>query len=293
MPELPEVETICRQLKKTVVGKKIVSVDVLYPKVVRPFSSRSFSRGVIDATIRRVSRRAKLILLELSNGKTMIVHLKLTGRLLFFGRGGATPLSRSSNRGKGAAAPRDIGKSTELIFNLNDGSMLRYDDLRRFGYIRYLSTKDLEHYFAKEGYGPEPFDRSFTPGRFKMMLQKKAVKKIKPLLMDQTFLAGVGNIYAQEACFCGGISPMRRAGKLTGAEIRKLYTCLRSVMTAAVKAHGSSSNDYLDLYGHEGAFVPKLKVYGREGEPCRRCRCRLKKMILAGRGTVFCSNCQV
>ncbi len=275
MPELPEVETIRRQLDRTVKGKKIVGVTVFYPKVVRPLRPRAFVRGVTGATIRAVRRRAKLILLELSNGNTIVVHLKLTGRLL---------LKRD---------PEPPNKSTELVFDLAGPIKLYYDDLRRFGFIKYVPTRHLAAYLTKtEGYGPEPLDASFTAAAFKKLLTKKSGARIKPLLMDQTFIAGVGNIYAQEACFCAGILPTRRVATLTGAEIQKLHGCLRRVMLDAIRHRGSSADTYLDLYGREGTFVPRLRVYGREGQPCVRCSIRLKKMTLAGRGTSYCPRCQ-
>lgn len=275
MPELPEVETIRRQLDRTVKGKKIVKVEVLYPKVVRPLTATAFRRGVTGASIRAVRRRAKLILLELSNGNTMVVHLKLTGRLLL------------------KHDPEPPNKSTELVFDLTGPTKLYYDDLRRFGFIKYVPTRELERYLnEKGGYGPEPFDASFTVVAFKKLLAMRPNAKIKPLLMDQTFIAGMGNIYAQEACFCAGILPTRRVGTLTDAAIQKLHSCLRRVMQDAIRHRGSSANDYLDLYGQEGQFVPRLKVYGREGKPCVRCGTRLKKMTLASRGTSWCPKCQ-
>ncbi len=275
MPELPEVETIRRQLVRAIKGKKIIKVQVLYPRVVRPLSPAQFTRRVTGAIIRAVRRRAKLILIELSNGQTMVIHLKLSGRLLL---------------GKDQEPPR---KLTELIFDLSGPLRLFYDDLRRFGFIRCLPTKELSFYLEeKEKFGLEVFSPALTVKRWTEMLEQKARQRIKPLLMDQKFLAGVGNIYAQEACFLAKIDPRRRAGSLSGLEARRLYHSLRRLLRAAIQARGTSSDGYPDLYGQEGNFWSRLKVYGRGGQPCRVCGAILKKMTLAGRGTVYCPSCQ-
>lgn len=276
MPELPEVETIRRQLIESVKGKKIKTVQVIYPKAVRLIKMNRFLVGLKNSKIIGVGRRAKLLLIHLSNKNTLIVHLKMTGRLLL-------------------KKDKDLpNKSTEVIFDLSGQRRLFYDDLRRFGYMKLVPTKELKKHFEKnEKYGPEVLEHSFTPAVFKTLLSKKTRSKIKPLLLDQKFIAGVGNIYAQEACYCAKIMPTRSAGSLSGGEINKLHGCLRKVLLKALECRGSSVDDYLDLYGRKGEHVVHLNVYGREGKNCPRCGAEIIKKTIGGRGTSYCPKCQI
>ncbi|MBI4280699.1 bifunctional DNA-formamidopyrimidine glycosylase/DNA-(apurinic or apyrimidinic site) lyase [Candidatus Uhrbacteria bacterium] len=276
MPELPEVETVRRQMAAALGGRKVIRAEVLYPKAIRPLRPAEFVKKVTGATIRGVDRRAKLLLLHLTNGNSLVVHLKMTGRLLL----------------KDDAA--EPNQATEIIFDLSGPNKFFYDDIRRFGFVKLMPTKNIADYLEKkEGFGPEPLAASFTVSVFKNLLRKKPRSKIKPLLMDPTFIAGVGNIYAQEACFCAKILPSRPAASLTDDERRRLYRCLRNILRDALKHRGSSVDAYLDLFGRPGEFVPKLKVYDRAGKPCPRCRAFIQKITLAGRGTSFCPNCQL
>ena len=273
MHELPEVETVRQQLSRTVVGKKILAVEILYLKAVRPVPPAAFVRQVRGAIIKAVKRRAKLVLIELSNGNTLVTHLKMTGHLFL----------------KRDVEPRK--PSHEIIFDLSGPTRMIYDDVRRFGFVRLMKTKELAGYFEKQ-YGPEPLDTSFTAAKFKALLAKKPRLKIKPLLIDQKFLAGIGNIYAQEACFYARVLPTRAVGTLTDKEIKALHTGLVKILREAVKMRGTSSDAYRDIYGNAGNFLSRLKVYGRALQPCRRCRTILMKITLGGRGTTFCPKCQ-
>ena len=203
-----------------------------------------------------------------------MAHLKMTGRLLFV---------------ENEVSPK---KHTHIIFNFADGGKLFFEDWRKFGYVKVLPTKSLEEFFEQEKYGPEPLDKKFTVKVLKELLAKKAKKKIKPLLMDQTFIAGVGNIYAAEACFCAGISPERLAGKIKDAEVKKLHNCLIRILKLAISKHGSSVEAYVDAEGNKGGYVPFLKVYGRAGKQCLRCGGTIKEIRLGGRSTSFCPHCQ-
>lgn len=274
MPELPEVQTIVNQLNKEAAGKEIRAVDILFSKPLKGISAADFKKKTAGSKFEKFGRRAKLIIGFLSNGFSLIFHLKLTGRLL---------LLKESDQ---------ISKHTHLVFHLEGGKKLVFEDFRKFGYVKFLKSEDLNQLFAKEKLGPEPLDKEFTLEKFKELLFKKPNAKIKPLLMDQTFIAGVGNIYAQEACFCARILPMRKIGTLTAKEISDLYHCLLKILEAAIEKHGSSVDAYLTIYGKEGEYVPSLKVYGRGGEKCLRCGAILKEIRLGGRGTVFCSRCQ-
>lgn len=274
MPELPEVETIRLQLQKRVVGKKIVKARVIFGKKIN-VPADQFVRAVKGATIRGAGRRAKLLLLGLSNGKTMVIHLKMTGRVLLQ-RAGTVP-----------------SRHAFVVFTLSGGRQLVWEDIRKFGFLKLVETKKLDDLWKKEGYGPEPLGRSFTPEVLAACLRRHPGKRIKPLLMEQTCVAGLGNIYAAEALWFAGIHPGRAAGKVDAARIRKLYDGMRKILSVAIASRGTSADSYIDLFGKEGAFVPKLRVYDRDGEPCPRGDGGIiRKVRTGGRGTYFCPKCQ-
>jgi len=268
MPELPEVETIRRQLARAVVGKKITGVKILSAKTVRG-SAGDFVKKIIGAKIKSIGRRAKLLLLNLFNGLTIITHLKLTGQYLL---------------------DEEPNKYTRVIFYFGKKKLL-FNDLRRFGYLKLARTADLPKFLAGE-YGPEPLSADFILKKFSEILKRRPKMKIKQLLMEQKLIAGIGNIYAQEACFMARVKPTRPAKSLKKEEIKKLFQAIKKVLAEAIKYGGSSSENYLNLYGKEGNFVPRLKVYGRGKQKCRRCGSILKIIKLSGRGTVYCEICQ-
>lgn len=270
MPELPEVETIRRQLDEYLSGKKIISAEVRYGKIVR-FPVKKFLQLTRGVKFKSVGRRAKLLLLNLSNGWTILTHLKMTGQYLISGT---------------------ADKHVHVIFNLAGNKKLFFRDVRKFGYLKPVKTAELDKYFQHEGYGPEPLDRYFTLAKFRALLQAKKKSRLKQLFLDQKFLAGVGNIYAQEICFFAAVKPQRKVGTLTEAEIKKLYTGLKKILQRAVALRGTSADDYLDIHGHQGGYLKHLKVYGRAGKKCYRCGAVLKDLRLGGRGTVFCAKCQ-
>lgn len=271
MPELPEVETISQQLTKKIKGKIIKKVEVRLAKMIEGSTGKNFKRKVIGAKIKEVRRRAKLLLIELSNGYSLVIHLKLTGQLIF---------------------NRKPGKYSHIIYYFSDGTKLIHNDMRQFGYVKLVRTKDLPKLFQKEKFGPEPLDKSFTLEKFKELLEKKKRSKIKPLMMDQSFIAGVGNVYAQEACFKAKIKPTRTVGSLTDKEIKDLYKALREILRKAIKYKGSSVDLYVDIEGKQGGYEPFLKVYRREGKKCSRCGAKIKSIRLGGRRTYFCPKCQ-
>jgi formamidopyrimidine-DNA glycosylase len=279
MPELPEVETIKSQLNKKIRDKKIKSVEIHLSKMLQGISAEKFKKIVEEKKIKNIERRAKLVIINLSGGYSIVVHLKMTGQLLFF-------------KSEKAFEDYQNKKGAHLVYNFTDGSILAHIDTRQFGYVKILKTKDLNELFEKEFFGPEPLAKSFTLKVFKELLVKKPRAKIKPLLMDQTFVAGIGNIYAQEACFAAKIFPTRTTQSLTQPEIRALYLNLIKILCLAVSCRGSSVDNYIDVEGKQGEYVPRLKVYNREGEKCYRGDGVIKKMTLAGRGTYYCPNCQ-
>lgn len=268
MPELPEVETICRQLKNEIVGKKITAVDVLTVKSLKT-TKATFLKAVIGQKVLAVDRRAKLIIWHLNNGYSILTHLKMTGQYVFNGL---------------------IGKHTRVVFHFSKLQVM-FNDMRRFGYLKIIKTADLATLLNQE-YGPEPLEKDFTLVKFIFVLGRRPNMKIKQLLLEQKLIAGIGNIYAQEACYMSGILPTRQAKNLQPEEVKKLYHNIRLVMNNAIKYGGTSTENYLNLYGKKGDFTKKLKVYGRGGEQCGQCGQMLKNIKLGGRGTVYCEKCQ-
>ncbi|MEW6407213.1 MAG: bifunctional DNA-formamidopyrimidine glycosylase/DNA-(apurinic or apyrimidinic site) lyase [Patescibacteria group bacterium] len=275
MPELPEVETIRQQLAKKISDKKITKVEVFTPKIIN-ISQNDFIKNTEGKLIRNIDRRAKILIIELSNRAYLLCHLKLSGHLIYH------PKKDESH-----------SKFAHVIFYLSNGSKLVFDDFRKFGYVKFVRNKnELKSLFAKEGFGPEPFDSDFTKEKFKTLLLKKQKSPIKTLLMDQKFIAGVGNVYAQEACFYAKINPQRKVKTLDDREIGDLYDGLKKIMRRAIAMRGNSVDSYLDAEGKQGKFQNYLKVYDREGQICFRCKTKIKKIWMAGRGTSFCPKCQ-
>lgn len=265
MPELPEVETIKRELEKTVLGKKITAVTVHNPKVIREPAPDKFKKELSGQTIKNILRRAKLLILELSNGKTLAIHLKMTGQLVYPGSGQAARVS----------------------FHLSDGKNLDFNDQRLFAELRLID--DWHKLKFIQALGPEPFDISDT--QFKKMLSSKKTK-IKPLIMDQTFISGIGNLYAAEALFRARIHPERAANSLLDKEKALLFKEIKDTLREAIEYKGSSVDQYVQLTGKPGGYVKFHKVYDREGKPCLVCKTSIKRIALAGRGTYFCPKCQ-
>lgn len=270
MPELPEVETIRRQLERVLVGKTIKSVKVRLGKKINLPASK-FVAKLRGAKFLAIRRRAKLLILDLDNKISLLIHLKMTGRLLYI------------------SANIRPTKHTHVVFNLSDGQQLFWEDIRKFGFIKVTPTVEVDDYLARANYGPEPLEKDFSFEIFKNCLANSPRKKIKSLLMEQTCLAGIGNIYADEGLWYAGIQPTRRAKNLKEKELRKLYNGLRKTLLESIKYHGTSADTYLDVYGREGKFVPRLKAYGKEGTKCARGDGGIiKKIRLGGRGTHFC-----
>jgi formamidopyrimidine-DNA glycosylase len=265
MPELPEVETIKRELEKAILGKKIKEVYIHRATVIRQPSPEKFKKELEGAIFKNVLRKAKVLILELDNGKSLVIHLKMTGQLIY---------------------PGD-GKKSRVTFKLSDGKTLDFNDQRLFAELRLLDNwRDLKFI---QGLGPEPFD--ITPEQFKEMLSKKKTK-IKPLLMDQAFISGIGNLYAAEALFRARVRPERPASSLSDKEKGTLFKEIKDTLNEAVKYKGSSVDQYVQLSGEKGDYVKHHKVYGREREPCLICKTPIRRISLGGRGTYFCPKCQ-
>jgi len=277
MPELPEVETIKRQLEKSIVNKKIKSVQVFLPRLVKA-PLKEFQKVVLNATIKSVKRRAKILIFELTNGWSILIHLKLSGRLIF--------------RRKDEALKDEDTKWNHLIYYFSDGSRLFHNDLRQFGYVKLVKTNELAEFFKKEKIGPEPLDRDFDISIFRNIINSKPRAKIKQFLMDQQNIAGIGNLYSDEILFFAGVHPLRKVSDLNDEEIKKIFEGIKKILTEAIKFQGSSVDLYLDARGEEGKYVPRLKVYGREGERCKKCNQIIKRLKIGGRSAHFCPTCQ-
>lgn len=279
MPELPEVETISRQLNKLIVGKKIKTVEVLLSKIVKvPLTD--FKKAVIGATVKKVSRRAKILIFELNNGWSLLIHLKLTGQLIYRSLVISDQLSVKD-------------KYTHVVFEFIDGNRLLFNDLRQFGYIKLVKIDELNDFFAREKIGPEVLSKNFTLDKFKIILVKKPKAKIKQFLMDQKNLAGIGNIYSDEILFFAGTHPLRKVETLKFKEVTRIFKSIKTILPQAIKYRGTSVENYLDVYGRRGRFLKKLKVYGKEGQKCVKCKKEIVRVKIGGRSAHFCPRCQI
>ena len=280
MPELPEVETVARDLRPLIVGATITGIRNDWPRTIRGEDVEAFAEGVIGRRVEGTGRRAKLLLIELSGDLVIAVHLKMTGQLF------VVP----------ADAPQD--RFVHLVFELHDGRELRFRDIRKFGRVGVYPRAAIEGGVAAReigagdvfDLGPEPLDPSFTLKQFRAHLGGRR-GRLKTLLTDQTLLAGIGNIYADEALWRARLHPLRSAATLRPADVRRLYDAIRTVLAEAVAFRGSSIDDYTAPDG-DGSMQERLQVYQRAGEACPRCGRPLRRVVLGMRSTHFCSCCQ-
>ncbi|MFH0827079.1 MAG: bifunctional DNA-formamidopyrimidine glycosylase/DNA-(apurinic or apyrimidinic site) lyase [Candidatus Omnitrophota bacterium] len=285
MPELPEVETIKRELEKAVLGKKITAVFVHNPYVIKQPEKSAFVKGLKNRVIKNILRKGKLLILELSSGKSLAIHLKMTGQLIL--RQKALSINpKQAKQAEGLIYPGE-GKARRMSFQLSNGKILDFMDRRLLGELRLI--EDWRELTFVQGLGPEPFDLSIA--QFSRMLASRKTK-IKPLLMDQTFISGIGNLYAAEVLFRAGIHPERLSASLSQKEKERLFQEINKTLHEAIKYKGSSVDQYVQLNGTLGHYVSHHKVYDRQGEPCSNCKTPIKRISLGGRGTYFCPRCQ-
>ncbi|HPI67437.1 MAG TPA: bifunctional DNA-formamidopyrimidine glycosylase/DNA-(apurinic or apyrimidinic site) lyase [bacterium] len=303
MPELPEVETIKLELSHLIKDKKIKSVTLNLAKQVKG-DRQKFLKLITGAKIKNISRRAKTLIFELSNiphphpllikerGTNgakkyyLVFHLKMTGQLIYRGKSGKLI-------GGGHPIKQDLkelpNKYSHVIFNFNDGTRLFFNDQRQFGWVKLVDETELKK--MDNDYGPEPLSKEFNLKYFEKYLAQRNTA-IKPLLMEQKFIAGIGNIYAAEACFCAGLNPTLSAKKIKLAVVKKLYQCIQNILKLAIKKKGTSADNYVDAFGREGQMINFLKVYGGAGEKCYRCKNILHEIRQGSRATVYCPKCQ-
>lgn len=268
MPELPEVETVRRQLHDRIAGKTIREVLVFKTGREMPVGKR-FVQAVVGRRLKGVERRAKVLVFRFHDG-AILGHLKMTGSFVFVDK---------------KYSPT---KHDRMLFVFNGDTRLVWSDVRMFGYLKVVSSKEAQE--ALSEYGPEPLE---TPAaELAERLHRKSARSIKATLLDQTVIAGIGNIYADESLFRAGIRPTRATNKLTERERLRLAMEIKNVLSESLAQKGTSANDYIDTKGEKGGFLEFLRVYGRGGEPCRTCKKPIKKIVAAQRGTHYCVNCQ-
>ena len=290
MPELPEVETTVRDLRKKILGREVKDVWTDFQKMLKkPKNFKDFQKGIKGRKIENIRRRGKNILIDLSRNKTLLIHQKLTGHLLV-GRWqkeegeweAITP---------GPLVEDPINRFLHLIFFLDNKIMLALSDLRKFAKAELWNSEKLSQSEEMKSLGPEPLDKNFTFEKFKECFKGKK-GKIKQVLMDQTVVAGIGNIYSDETLWRAKIHPFKDVSKLTEEELKKIYQAMKKIIGKAIEVKGESISNFRRISGEKGGFDPLRKVYRREGEKCTRCGTIIKRIKLAGRSAHFCPNCQ-
>jgi formamidopyrimidine-DNA glycosylase len=267
---LPEVETVARGLRLLLIGRTIVDASVGWPRTIAQPEAEEFAKGIAGRRVDSVGRRGKYIVIRLDRGY-LLVHLKMSGQL------------------KVVRAGEPMDKHVHLVLDLDDGRELRFRDVRKFGRV-YLVGDPTE---VTAGLGPEPLSDDFTLVEFRRLLSHRR-GRLKPLLLNQQFLAGLGNIYADEALFAAQLHPLRKADSLTPDEQACLYRAIRTVLRGAVEGRGTTLTDggYTDARGETGTYQEQLAAYGQGGRPCLRCQSSIERIVISGRSAHFCPRCQ-
>lgn len=287
MPELPEVETVRLGLQALLPDKEVAKVTHDWPKGF-PNSPADVRHFLVGAHITQVRRRAKVLLIDLSTDYTLVIHLKMTGQLVF----------RSSTAAFGAGHPNHslVGdlpdKSTRVTLHFTDGSNLFFNDQRKFGWVRLIPTAEVANLDFFQKVGPEPLATDFMANDFTARLLRRKNSGVKAVLLDQTVVAGIGNIYADESLWAAKIHPESKVRDIPERQLRDLYDGLIKVLRLAIEKGGSTDRNYVDAHGKQGSYLSFAKVFRREGKPCPRCGTSIIKMRVAGRGTHICPYCQ-
>ena len=319
MPELPEVETVRRGLSARIIGKTVRSVHVLDSPKSFPNDVRSVRQFLYDAMITDVRRRAKVLLIDLSTRYTLVIHLKMTGQLVYIKEGPTTPLDSDVNSGSsprgikrvrstgavtgevrfGAGHPNDslVGelpdKSTRVVIEFTDGSHLYFNDQRKFGWLKLFPTVEVPSIDFMQRVGPEPLEDSFTSSEFIPRTRRRNNTTIKAAILDQSVLAGVGNIYADESLWGARIHPATRVRDVSDEQLAELLKEIKYVMNLSIEKGGSTDRNYVNAEGKRGSYIDFARVFRKEGLPCpRHPDVIVEKIKVAGRGTHVCSVCQ-
>lgn len=272
MPELPEVETVRQTLLEFLPGLTVTDVTINLPRIVKYPDSTRFAQEIVGLTFCDIERRGKYLKFIMSAGQTLVVHLRMTGQLRY------------------SPCDEPLPRHTHVIFQLSNGRELRYTDIRQFGTMYLASHEQIERVAGMDRLGWEPLGE-FPLAEFAALLKKRKAS-VKSILLNQEIIAGIGNIYADEALFLAGLHPTRSANSLTKAEVECLHQAIREVLQAGIQMGGTSFSDYVDGLGRTGSFQHQLAVYGREGEACPRCGCQIERLKVAGRSSHYCPRCQ-
>lgn len=288
MPELPEVETIKISLSKKIIGLQISNIEILNPKTFQGDSKLLLNQNIIN-----VWRKGKGLGIDLDNGYALLFHLKMSGQVIF------KPKNQKGDEESfiGGHPTHDMqgelpNKSTRVIFNLNNGSKVFFNDQRKFGWIKVLDKESLAKDKFLNSLGPEPLEQSYSWQQLKNNLLKHKKTPIKVALLDQSVVSGVGNIYACEACFNAKIDPQTKVAMLDDRQFQEIHRAIIEALEDGIKYGGSTKTHFVDSDGKKGLFLDYAKVYNRDKKPCLICKTEIKKIKLGGRGTFYCPNCQ-
>jgi formamidopyrimidine-DNA glycosylase len=288
MPELPEVETVRAGLLRLLPGRVVARETHDWPKGF-PNAPEDVRQFLIGAAVTEVRRRAKVLIIDFSSAYSLVIHLKMTGQLVFRGK--------DVRFGAGHPNHSLVGelpdKSTRVTFEFTDGSQLFFNDQRKFGWVRLLPTVEVEQLDFFKKVGPEPLGADFTARDFAVRLQRRQKSGIKTVLLDQTVVAGIGNIYADESLWAAKIHPETPVNRVSAAKTRALYEGLVAVLRTSIEKGGSTDRNYVDAEGKRGSYLTFANVFRRQGQACPRCGATIVKLRVAGRGTHICPHCQV
>jgi len=287
MPELPEVETVRRGLDDLIIDKVVAQVSFTHAKQF-PNDPQAVKNFLIGARVRATGRRGKVLFIHLDNDYSLVIHLKMTGQLVY--------IDDSARWGGGHPSDSLVqslpDKSTHVTITFRDGSRLYYNDQRRFGWIKLYSDPEIQSIPLIAGMGPEPLSKLTTAEDVMQRIRRKKNSGIKATLLDQSVIAGIGNIYADESLWAAGIHPERRVFTLKDAELKTLHKEIVQVLRLSLDKGGSTDKNYVNARGQRGSYIDFARVFRREGAPCKRCKNEIIKIRVAGRGTHICAVCQ-
>lgn len=282
MPELPEVQTVVSQLAKKIVGKRFSGFSSAWTKQVTP-APRALAKKISEAMVTGTRRFGKHIVIDLDNGYSFVIHLKMTGHLLY---------KTNKNRGDKIFTEDRVNGYIHHIFTFSDGATLEFSDMRKFGWVRLEKTAGVENLKSIRELGIDALSSELTPERFRILFEQRKTRPIAVVLLEQGVIAGVGNIYRSEALFVAGVRPERIVGSIQKKEWSAILSALKKVLRQATRSRGTTDGDFRDTDGRPGSFQRTLFVYARHGQPCKKCGTIIKREKLGQRSVSFCSSCQ-
>lgn len=288
MPEGPEVETIRRGLDASIVGQTVAGVEVLWERSL-PVPADLLAQMVAGAKVAHVARRAKVLMIELSNQYTLLFHLKMTGQMVLVKADGERYAGGHPNESMRQPLP---DRSTRVVFTFTSGDTLYFNDQRKFGWVKLVPTAEVMLDPLVARLGPEVASADFTVAYLQAQLTRHKGAPVKPIILDQSTVAGVGNIYVDESLHLAKIHPARLSGSLTSAEVKRLHQAIKDIIAAGIEHGGTSFAHYVNSLGGKGDYLEHARVFRREGQPCPVCGTLIHKIRLAGRGTHYCPVCQ-